>query len=212
MKRLLIVLNVLVLGLLAANVYADHNDRNDGPAIVVGRGFHLKTLSNVIMDLEQIAELNEDNPRKHDRREIQQRLDRARVALELLHEDVESAPIARGGGTNYPPPPPPTGPIAIDEQEFQQILAAYRNAYYTSQKYVVLQEVALQNYFTVDQVIRVMNETYWASDKVKVASLLYPRTVDKNNWYKVYSALYWESDREELRRLTSGTNGGRPMR
>lgn len=211
MKRLLLLTNVLVLGLLAVNVYADHPGRNDGPPVAVGRGFHLKTLSNVLDDLEHIAELNEDNPKKHDRREIRQRLDRARAALELLHEDVENAPIARGGGYNPPPPPPPM-PIAMSEAEFVQVLAAYRNAYYTSQKYVVLQEVALANYFTVDQVIRVMNETYWASDKVKVAALLHPRTVDKNDWYKVYSALYWESDREELRRLTSGTNGGRPVR
>lgn len=208
MKRLLIAANVAVLLLIGINVNASHDP--DGPPVVVERGWHLKSVNQLLVDIDAIENRLDGEHGKKSRRFVRERLAAMRHDLGEMRDDLQSAPIARPGSgpIGFPgprPPLPPSGPVEMTDAEFVQVLGAYRNAYYTSQKYVVLQEVSAQNWFTTDQVITVMNETYWNTDKVKAAALLYPRVVDRKNWFKVYAALYWESDREELRKLTTGS-------
>lgn len=207
MKRLLIAANVAVLVLLAVNVNASHDP--DGPPVVVERGWYLKSVNQLLVDIDSIEERLDGENAKKSRRFVRERLTAMRDDLEDMRDDLQSAPVARPGngpiGYPPPPPPPPSGPVVMNDAEFAQVVSAYRTAYYTSQKYVVLQEVAAANWFTTDQVIAILNDTYWNTDKVKAGALLYPRVADRKNWFKVYAALHWESDREELRKLTTGS-------
>ena len=201
-RAALVALNVMALLAIAFVVHAEHG--RNGPPVVVDRARYLKGFNDMLWSLEKIDERNAHNPQKKNRRVIGERVESMRRDLLAMREELYRAPIP-SGPVGFPVPAPvPSTPVAMTEAEFQDVLRAYRSAYYTSQKYVVLQEVGRANWFTTEQVIRVLNETYWNTDKVKAGALLYPRVVDERNWYKVYAALYWESDREELRRLTAG--------
>lgn len=200
-RALLVAFNVAALLAMGAAVHADHG--RDGPPVVVDRARYLKDFNRMLWDLEKIDERNAKNPHKKSRWFIDERVDAMRRDLIAMRDDLHRAPIP-SGPVGFPVPAPvPPAPVAMSEAEFQDVLRAYRTAYYTSQKYVVLQEVSRHNWFTVDQVIRILQDTYWNTDKVKAGALLYPRVVDPQNWFKVYAVLHWESDREELRRLTS---------
>jgi hypothetical protein len=211
-----------VLLLVATSALADHEhdrdhdrdgddgySRSSGPPVVVDRGWYLRNLNESLDDLDRLSDANDDNPNRQSRKEVRQEIAELRAMLVQTRDDVSNAPIVRNPGPIPPPmPTPPIGPQPMSDGQFQSVLQAINQAYYTSQKYVVLQDVAQQNWFTCDQVVAVMNELYWNSDKVKAAAMLYPHVVDKKSWFKVYGALAWDSDKEELRKLTTG---GRPQ-
>lgn len=191
----------LCASLVASTAFARHDHhREDGPPVAVARGEWLSDVNALLAEVAEMDAKLDHGAGKHGRRALREELDEMRERLQDMREDLNEAPVIRPG--EMPPPylpPPPTGPVSMSPERFTQVLAAIQGAYYTSEKYVVLQDAARENWFSVDQVIAVMNEMYWTSDKVKAAALLYPRVVDRGEWFRVYAVLPFDSDRQQLR-------------
>lgn len=105
------------------------------------------------------------------------------------------------------PAPPPVevviiddGPIACSSSDFAQLLRAVGNESFPDNKMTVVRDAARHRWFTVGQVIRLMETQTFSSGKVDLAVDLHRRTVDVENWYQVYSTLTFSGDKDELRR------------
>lgn len=212
---------VFMMGLVAGAGTSALADRTDGDMVAVERGWYRKVVEQLLKDADSLEEKNEDNPDKNSRKAVREVLVAMRKDLVAMRADLEKAPFARPAGdviAEIPPtlhvPPPtlattpivtPAGPIPLTDGEFSDLLKAIKKASYSSDKLALVKDVAAIGWFTVDQVAKVMQEFSYSNEKVQAGATLYPRVVDKQNWFKVYSSLTYSSDRDKLRKLTSGT-------
>lgn len=93
----------------------------------------------------------------------------------------------------------PKGPLPMEYSSFDQLVNSLKRLSFGSDRLNLVKDARKRHYFTTQQVRRLMKVFGFASEKVKAAALLYPRTVDKQNFHNVYPDLKFESDREELR-------------
>lgn len=94
----------------------------------------------------------------------------------------------------------PRGPQPISPHDFSELLAGLKKISFGSEKIAFIKDAIKHHYFTTDQVKEVVGLFQFGADKVEAASMMYPRVIDKKNFFKVYSALEFEGDREELRK------------
>lgn len=93
-----------------------------------------------------------------------------------------------------------TAPAAVSEVELVAILAAIDGESFSDGKLAVLRSAAADRWFTADQARRVIEAFTFGNDKVTAGTVMFPRIVDPANWYRVYDAFDFESDKEKLRR------------
>lgn len=101
-------------------------------------------------------------------------------------------------------PPPPPAPHAISGGELQSILGAIDANAFSDDKIAVLRSASAGRWFTVDQVHAIMDHFAFGDDKVDAGAMLYPQVVDPQDWYRIYAALPFSSDRDALRSRTEG--------
>lgn len=203
MKGLLLV--VVLVGVASAN---HGNDR-----VAVDRGRYLKAVNQLLKDIEELDDRNENNANKGDRKWIRERLEAMRADLQGVRADLEGAPPAGGPPMPPPPPtfvPPPTftppvpGPAAMTSQQFGDFVLELKKQAFDRERLALLREVAGESWFTTDQVIQSMNLFSFSNEKIAAGAAMYPRVVDRENWYRVYSTLTFSSDQEKLRKQTTG--------
>jgi hypothetical protein len=66
----------------------------------------------------------------------------------------------------------------------------------------LLQSAIIQRRFLVSQVQKIMAVFPFGDDKVKAATMLFPRVNDTENWFTIYAELDFDSDRKALRSNT----------
>ena len=66
-------------------------------------------------------------------------------------------------------------------------------------KLAVLASATKGRLFTCNQVVRLMGAFSFGSDQVDAAAMLHPHVADPENWFTVYQALTFDSDRRKLR-------------
>ncbi len=87
--------------------------------------------------------------------------------------------------------------------DFQHLLSAIEAESFTKGRLRVLQSAVPHNYFTVDQIKKVMKKFSFASGKTQAAAMMYARLLDKNNFYRVYEELSFDSDKKKLKEMIS---------
>jgi Domain of unknown function (DUF4476) len=90
----------------------------------------------------------------------------------------------------FPMPPPAFGTLrqAIEDESFDD------------EKLALLRDAARHNVFFVDQAIQLIELFTFSDGKVDAGVILYPQVIDIENWYRVYGAYTFDSDKEALRR------------
>lgn len=202
---------VVLIGVVAFAGIASAN--HGGDKIAVDRGRYTKAVNQLLKDIEELDDRNENNPNKQDRKWIRERLAAMRQDLAGIRSDLESAPpagIPNVPPPQVPPPPPPNvpppiqPPSAMSAQQFTEFTVELKKQPFDRERLSLLKEVAAQNWFTTDQVIQAMGMFSFSTEKIAAGSAMYPRVVDRENWYKVYSTLTFSSDQEKLRKATTG--------
>lgn len=104
-----------------------------------------------------------------------------------------------------PVPPEPVAPVMhpMTPADFHQLLSALEAEGFSKGKFRVLQSAIPHNNFTVEQVKKVMKKFSFSKGKTRAAAMMYPRILDKNNFYKVYEELPFDSDKEKLKQMIS---------
>ncbi|MCB9664836.1 MAG: DUF4476 domain-containing protein [Alphaproteobacteria bacterium] len=145
------------------------------------------------------------------RSQLQQRaagMDHDLRALDRTLDQVDATPGRgpRGPGPAVQAPPPhrggwapAPGPVACDHGSFQRIVAAVDATPWSQERLALVREAARDRWFTVDQVLVLMDHVTWGSDKVEVAAMLHPHLVDPQDSYRLYGALTFSSDKASLR-------------
>ncbi|MFT4977699.1 MAG: hypothetical protein ACI8S6_003606 [Myxococcota bacterium] len=96
-------------------------------------------------------------------------------------------------------PPPPR---VTSSDELGRIESAIARESFSDDRLAVLRSASEGRRFTSTQVRRLMDQFTFSDDKIAAAVLLFPKVVDQQNWYTVYSALTFGSDKAELRQRT----------
>ena len=125
----------------------------------------------------------------HARRQLQESLSDLNGTLTQLDRTVDAM--------QGPPPP-----RVVSSGELSRIQGAIRSESFSDDKLAVLRDASRGRQFTSAQVRGLMDLFAFSDDKVDAAVILYPKVVDQQNWYTVYGALTFSSDKDALRART----------
>ena len=102
-----------------------------------------------------------------------------------------------------PPPPIPVeeGPYPISEEEFSSLANSIKNESFQENQLSVVQISARYNYFTVNQVVNVIDLFSFSDGKLKALEYLYPNVVDKYNSHQIIKAFTYSSDKEKAQEI-----------
>ncbi|MFK7931058.1 MAG: DUF4476 domain-containing protein [Myxococcota bacterium] len=98
-----------------------------------------------------------------------------------------------------PPPPVQQGPVPISQGELADILRAVEAQAFDAEKLAVLRSASRSRWFTSGQVRQIVSSFTFGKDQVEAAAMLHPAVVDPGNWFVVYDAFQFDSDRRRLR-------------
>ncbi len=90
----------------------------------------------------------------------------------------------------------------ISSRELKKILSAMDSEAFSDGRLDILRSASNRRSFTVAQVKEIMEAFPFGDDKVRAAAMLFPQVTDTENWYTVYAALDFDSDRKALRAKT----------
>ena len=93
----------------------------------------------------------------------------------------------------------PLGPIPMSPDQLRTLQGAVSGEAFGDSALGVLRDACRANHFTVGQAVTLVGLFDFGDDKVSAAAMLYPRLVDPENFYQVYGAFDFDSDKEELR-------------
>ena len=104
-------------------------------------------------------------------------------------------------------PPPPAGPVAMGPGRFNDVKQSINNASFEDTKLSTAKTILADNYVTTDQVMEICRLFSFENSKVNFAKFAYSRTVDQDNYYRVFNVFDFDSDKQELNNFIS--RGGR---
>ncbi len=122
--------------------------------------------------------------------------------LSILDQPVPSQPVPN---TQVAPVLKP-----MTSSDFQKLLSALKSESFEKGKLRWLQGTVANNNFTVDQAKKVMRIFSFANGKVQAAAMMYDKILDKNDFYKVYEELTFDSDKEKLKKMITKQPGAKP--
>jgi hypothetical protein len=97
----------------------------------------------------------------------------------------------------------------MTSSSFRELINNLKNEPFSSGKLNILKDAVRGNYFTSEQVVDILSVFDFEKDKLESAKMLYPKVVDKNNFFKVYSVFKFNSDKEELRKWIDDFESGK---
>jgi len=105
----------------------------------------------------------------------------------------------------WPPRKPLIKPMPQDK--FEKLIEMLYKESFEDAKLDIVRTAAKDNYFTSQQVKQIMEAFKFDENRLEVAKILYPRVVDKENFFIVLSTLTFPSSREELRKWIEEQGG-----
>jgi hypothetical protein len=101
-----------------------------------------------------------------------------------------------------PPPPPPVkpAPMNMPPAAFATLRGAIQTESFSDGKLTVLRTALADHRLSVQQASQLLPLFDFSSDRVEAAVAIYPRLVDPENFFQLYSAFDFESDKEEVRK------------
>lgn len=100
-----------------------------------------------------------------------------------------------------PPPPPPPAPVAMDDQSFNDALNVIKGASFDDSRMTSVKTILGPNYVNTDQVRAVCNTFSFEEDRLNVIKLLYKKTIDQNNVYKLADLFSFDSNKDALNKF-----------
>lgn len=105
------------------------------------------------------------------------------------------------------PLPPPPGSVVeeglypMSDEEFTQLIENIKNESFEDDQLSIIQISSEYNFFTVNQVVRVIDLMTYSSGKLKTLEYLYPNVIDKNNSHQIINAFTYSSDKEKAQEI-----------
>jgi hypothetical protein len=118
---------------------------------------------------------------------------RAKTLLIDSYELLNAIPIPHENEYNTPLP--------ISDSDFNGLVESVKSEGFDSDKIGIITIAADYHYFTVEQVLRLVNLFVMSDSKIDVVKITYPNVIDKNNSHRLISAFTFSSDKEEVKKI-----------
>jgi hypothetical protein len=110
---------------------------------------------------------------------------------------AQDPPPTEPPGVMKPPPiKPPPPPEPMDGNSFASLVAAVGKASFSDDKVGVVKQAASSNWFTIDQVGRLVDAVSFSADKLAVVRACRPKVVDPSNSFQLGAHFPFSSDRD----------------
>ncbi len=90
-------------------------------------------------------------------------------------------------------------PEPMSSSSFRSLLRSLKDESFEDTRLEILRDAADRNYFTVSQLIDILEMFNFEDNKIEACKIVYPKLVDKENFHEVYSSFKFSSSKEELR-------------
>lgn len=94
----------------------------------------------------------------------------------------------------------------MSSRDFEQVKEQIRKEWFENNRITSVKVVVDKNNFTTQQVKELMLLFTFENNKLEVAKYAYRKTVDKQNYYQLNDALFFNSSKDELTRFIRQTN------
>ena len=182
-----ILLSILLVLAAAMPLFPQHHRNDDGkktPVISERTEELLNRIREKLDDLD--AEyLTQLHPRQYNK---------AKRELHKIYDLIEA--IENQQLVEVDPPI-----TAMPDEDYRQLVNSINNESFEENKLSVLSSSAKYNYFSVDQIIGLMDLSAFSTWKLKTIEITYPFVVDKNNSFKIINALTFSEDKEKARKI-----------
>jgi len=98
-------------------------------------------------------------------------------------------------------PPSHDGPMAMSGGRFASFLRQIRNNDFWDERKAVIESAAERNYFTCDQLGRILDVLEFSSERIAAIKIIAPRLVDRENSFQVLEHLEFDSDKQQARKI-----------
>lgn len=103
---------------------------------------------------------------------------------------------------NYPDyPGRPDYKQPMSATDFNGVIQTLKNQGFDNERLLIAKQVIGVNYFNVNQVREMMALFSFDESKLDIAKTAYPKTVDRENYFKINDELTYSSSKEELNRF-----------
>ena len=92
----------------------------------------------------------------------------------------------------------------INEADYRTLISAINNEAFEENKINVLRASVKYNYFSVEQVIGLIDLSPFSTWKLKALELTYPFIVDKDNSYKILNSFNFSDDKNKAQEILDG--------
>lgn len=172
---------------ISAVIFPQHHQENDDrkTPIIIDRN---QELINKIkeklndLDAEYLTRLHQKEY-THARRDLDE--------IYHLLEDLQNQQVVEVG--------PPIA--AMPEPDYRQLVNSINNESFEENKLAVLQASAKYNYFSVEQIIGLLDLSSFSSWKLKALETTYPFVVDNYNSFKIINSFTFSEDKQKAQEI-----------
>lgn len=92
-------------------------------------------------------------------------------------------------------------PVPMSDPEFSALVSSVKNESFESDMLSIVQISAKYNFFTVNQVIRLIDLFSFSSGKLEVVKMTYANVIDRYNSHQIVNAFTFSADKEKVRQI-----------
>lgn len=90
---------------------------------------------------------------------------------------------------------------AMSESEFKQLLSNVENESFADDQTSVVRIAANSKYFTINQLVRLLDLFSFSDDKINIVRIVYPAVVDKDNAHNLLRAFTYSDDKKKVEQI-----------
>lgn len=90
---------------------------------------------------------------------------------------------------------------AMSGSEFKQLLSNVENESFSDDQASVVRIAANSKYFSIDQLVRLLELFSFSDDKINIVRIVYPRVVDKDNAHNLLGAFTYSDDKKKVEQI-----------
>ena len=94
-------------------------------------------------------------------------------------------------------------PNPMSSSEFQSLLNNVKNESFADDQTSVVNIAAKSKYFSISQLITLLEVFSFSDDKINVVQIVYPRVVDKDNAHNLLGAFTYSDDKDRVEQIIS---------
>lgn len=125
---------------------------------------------------------------------------RSKALLIEIHDLLLSFPVED-------PNTDPVEPMAMSDVDFNQLYNSVKDESYESDQLSIIEISARYNFFSINQLVRLVDLFSFSNGKIEMVRSLYPNVVDKYNAHQLINAFTYSSDKEKVKGIIDSFRG-----